>query len=91
MTPIDIIGWIGSIFLAFCGLPQAIKTFKTQKTIDLSWWFLILWGTGELFCFVYIILTNWNIQFFQWPLYLNYLFNIVIVFYLFFAKVKHDG
>jgi len=86
---VNLIGWIGSVFLAACGLPQAIKVFRTKHTRDLSWWFLILWGTGEIMSLVYIGTTNWNISFFQWPLYLNYIINIIIVSYLFFAKIKY--
>ena len=32
---LDNIGWIGSILLAFCGLPQAIESYKTNLNIDL--------------------------------------------------------
>ena len=51
----DNIGWIGSILMAFCGLPQAIESYKTKSSRGLSWGFLIMWFSGELLTLIYIL------------------------------------
>ena len=78
----DNIGWIGSILLAFCGLPQAIESFKTKNSDGLTWGFLIMWGVGELFTIVYII-PKWH-----WPLIFNYTANIIFISIIVYYKLK---
>jgi uncharacterized protein with PQ loop repeat len=77
---IEVIGWIGGICLAVCALPQAIKSYRTKSSGDLSLTFILLWLVGELFTIGYILATTM-----QWPLLINYSFNIlclmVIIFY----------
>lgn len=77
-----IIGWIGTILLALCGLPQVIRTYKTGQTHDLSWSFLFMWWVGELLTFIYVIYNDHT----QLPLLMNYGLNIILVFYLLFMK-----
>ena len=43
----DKIGWLGSLFLAICGVPEVISTISKGRC-DLSIGFLLLWGFGEL-------------------------------------------
>jgi len=78
----ETIGWIGSILLAFCGLPQAIESFKTKNSDGLTWGFLIMWGVGELFTIVYII-PKWH-----WPLIFNYTANIIFISIILYYKIK---
>lgn len=78
----ETIGWIGSILLAFCGLPQAIESFKTKNSDGLTWGFLIMWGLGELFTIVYII-PKWH-----WPLIFNYTANIIFISIIVYYKIK---
>jgi len=47
----EIIGWIGNILFAICGIPQVIKTFRSKSAKDLSLLFLWLWFSGELLTF----------------------------------------
>lgn len=42
------LGWLGSIALASCGLPQAYTSIRTGKTEGLNVWFLVLWTVGEI-------------------------------------------
>lgn len=73
------IGWIGSIFLAICGLPQAYVSWKQGNSKGISGGFLILWGLGELLTLLYILHKM------DAPLILNYVINMVslsvIIFY----------
>lgn len=78
----EYIGWIGSILLAFCGLPQAIESYKTKNSDGLTWGFLIMWGVGELFTIVYII-PKWH-----WPLIFNYTANIIFISIILYYKIK---
>lgn len=78
----EYIGWIGSILLAFCGLPQAIESYKTKNSDGLTWGFLIMWGVGELFTIVYII-PKWH-----WPLIFNYTANIIFISIIVYYKLK---
>ena len=78
----EYIGWIGGILLAFCGLPQAIESYKTGKSDGLTWGFLIMWGVGELFTIVYII-PKWH-----WPLIFNYTANIIFISIIAYYKIN---
>ena len=80
----EIIGYIGSILLAICGLPQAIESYKTKSSEGLTWGFILLWFFGELFTFAYIIPKM------DLPLLINYsanlIFLIIILYYKIFSK-----
>ncbi len=78
----EYIGWIGSILLAFCGLPQAIESYKTKNSNGLTWGFLIMWGVGEIFTVIYII-PKWH-----WPLIFNYTANIIFISIIAYYKIK---
>ena len=78
----EIIGWIGGILLAFCGLPQAIESYKTKSSAGLTWSFLIMWGVGEIFTVIYII-PKWH-----WPLIFNYTANIIFISIIVYYKIK---
>jgi len=78
----DIIGYIGSIMLAICGLPQAIESFKTKSSEGLTWGFILLWFFGELFTFAYIIPKM------DLPLLINYSANIIFLIIIIYYKVN---
>jgi uncharacterized protein with PQ loop repeat len=78
----ETIGWIGSILLAFCGLPQAWESYKTKNSDGLTWGFLIMWGVGEILTIIYI-LPKWH-----WPLIFNYTANLVFISVILYYKIK---
>jgi uncharacterized protein with PQ loop repeat len=84
---VEICGWLGAFFLSVCGVPQAIKTFYTKRANDLSWLFILSWGVGEVLICTYILHDNYTSQSWQLPLIANYVFNILVIFYLFYAKI----
>jgi uncharacterized protein with PQ loop repeat len=86
----NILGIIGALLLSLCAIPQAIQVFKTQNTKSLSLLFLLLWTSGEIFMWIYVILQNITTYTFQWPLHINYLFNILILIYLLIKKITLD-
>lgn len=85
----EIIGWIGSIFFAICALPQAIHTFRTKKSDDLSEMFLWFWFLGEVFTLSYILYADIVNKTYHFPLYFNYIFNLILLFYLIYAKYSY--
>lgn len=78
----ETIGWIGSILLAFCGLPQAWESWKTKSSAGLTWGFLLMWGLGEIFTIIYII-PKWH-----WPLIFNYTANIIFISIILYYKIR---
>jgi len=76
------IGWIGSILLAFCGLPQAIESFKTKSSAGLTWGFLFMWFVGELCTFAYILPKM------DLPLMFNYGANIIFLIIIIYYKIR---
>lgn len=67
---LEIIGWIGSILLALCGLPQAIQSIRDGHSRGLNWGFLAAWTSGELLTVVYVFPKQ------DIPLLFNYALNI---------------
>ncbi len=68
----ETVGWIGSILLAICALPEAISAFKRKKT-TVPWSLLVPWGLGELFTLVYVISKL------DYALIVNYGLNIIFL------------
>jgi len=78
----EIIGWIGGILLAFCGLPQAIESYRTKSSNGLTWGLLLMWFWGEVFTIIYVI-PKWH-----WPLIFNYTANIVFLAVILYYKIR---
>lgn len=85
----ELIGWIGSIMFALCGLPQAILCIQQGHSKGVSRAFLGMWLVGEL-CFIFFTLAKFGTI----PqLLLNYLVNLVFVivigFYMIYPRGSH--
>jgi uncharacterized protein with PQ loop repeat len=78
----EIFGWLGSVMLAFCGLPQAIESYKTKNSDGLTWGFLLMWLFGEVFTFVFIFPTM------ILPLVFNYTANLIFVGIIIYYKIR---
>ena len=77
----ETIGWIGSILLAFCGLPQAIESYKTKCSDGLTWGFLFMWLSGEILTFLYVLPKL------DLPLIFNYSANIIFLIIILYFKI----
>ena len=77
----EYIGWIGSILLALCGFPQAVKSYRDKNADGISSWFLAMWFFGEVFVLMYIFPEK------QYPLIANYSANIVFVLIIIWYKL----
>ena len=69
----DLIGYVGSIFLAICASPQAWQSYKQGHSEGISTGFLLLWTLGEIFTIAYVIPKA------DIPLLLNYSCNIIFL------------
>lgn len=86
---IDLIGWLGNIILSIGVIPQVIQTWRTRDVSSFNWLFLLMWAFGVLFTFIYIAYNDIARGAYQWPLWLNYIVNIVATFYLVWAKYRY--
>lgn len=84
-----IIGWLGSILLAFCGLPQMVKTIKDGHAEGLSNEFLAMWLGGEI-CTLLAVLTDNNEKYLLFNYYTNILFLCIIIKYKFFPRKANN-
>lgn len=87
----EVVGWIGSLLFAVCALPQVIHTFKTRKTDDVNELFLWFWFLGEIFTFSYVVVDDIASENYHIPLYFNYAFNLLMLFYLIYAKYSYNS
>ena len=78
----EMIGYMGGLLLAICGIPEVIRTLKDSRC-HLGWPFLLLWFFGEVFMITYAV------HLWDFPLIFNYLFNIVLVGIMLFFKIKN--
>jgi uncharacterized protein with PQ loop repeat len=90
LNMIELIGWIGGIFLSICTIPQAIKVYKEKTAKGLSWGMIYLWLFGEVLTVAYILHGNISSGVYQIPLLFNYFVNIILVSYLIWAKHHYD-
>lgn len=81
---LDLLGWTGSLLLAFCALPQAVNSWRKKNSSGITWGLLYMWALGEVFTFIYVF-PKMDV-----PLLFNYSANIlflsVIIYYKFFGR-----
>jgi lipid-A-disaccharide synthase-like uncharacterized protein len=77
----ELIGYIGSAFLAINAVPELIRTINDGRC-HIGWPMLVLWLLGEIFTTVYAISLG-NI-----PLIMNYVFNLFIVIVMLWYKLR---
>lgn len=78
----EMIGWIGSLFLAFCGIPQAWQSFRQKNSAGISREFLAMWFVGEIFTILYVFPKM------DLPLLFNYSVNLVCLIIIGFYKIR---
>ena len=82
MSIFEILGWLGSICLAICGIPQAWQSMKDKHSHGISWGFVLLWAFGEIFALAYVY------DKLDLPLLLNYSTNILILAVILYYKIS---
>ena len=81
---IEYIGWLGGLLFAFCGAPQAFKSYKEGNSDGISYIFLWMWGLGEILMQVYVIIQHGL----DLPLLVNYWINTIFVLIIGYFKYK---
>lgn len=82
MSIFEILGWLGSICLAICGIPQAWQSYRDKHSEGISWGFILLWTFGEVFALAYVY------DKLDLPLLLNYATNILILAVILYYKIN---
>jgi uncharacterized protein with PQ loop repeat len=78
---LELVGWIGTICLAICGLPQLFKSVREGHSEGISHAFLWLWFWGEISYIIYVLFKDFDtIQL------CNYALNIIVVIVLIYFK-----
>ena len=80
-TLLSVVGWVGALLLAFCGLPQALHSWRAGSSDGVTWGLISMWGLGEVFTIVYVFPRM------DWPLLFNYSANIVFISVIMWFKV----
>lgn len=75
----ELIGYIGSIFLTINAIPELIRTINDGRC-HIGWPMLVLWFIGEVFMTIYAFSLS------NMPLILNYVFNFAVVVVMLFYK-----
>ena len=76
-----LMGWLGSICLALCGVPQAIQSWQDKHSHGISWGMLLLWAFGECFALTYVFNKL------DMPMVMNYGINIFVVALMLYYKI----
>lgn len=74
---IDVLGYISAFLFAFCGVPQAYKSWRDGNSAGMSALFLWMWLAGEVGMLAYTILAI-ELQP-AIPLLLNYVLNLIVL------------
>lgn len=80
----EVIGWIGSILLAACAIPEVVNAFKTGKC-GITWGMLLVWQVGEVLTWIAVVAKIGSLF-----LIFNYTANIIFISYLIYVKRKSE-
>lgn len=78
----NLIGWVGTICLALCGVPQAVACWRQGHARGLNTAMLILWFVGEV---CYLVATVGEFGCVPWLL-TNYGMNLLCLATILFYK-----
>lgn len=79
---LELTGYISGLLLAFCGLPEAIRSIKHKKC-DIGWGLLLMWMGGEIGLLIY------ETKDMALPRILNYSCNIVFISVMIYYKIRN--
>lgn len=77
------LGYIGSLLLAFCALPETLRSYRT-KTCSIGWGMLLMWLVGEILTLVYVVWKSSEVSLV--PLLANYSVNIAMIVIMCYYK-----
>lgn len=65
---------VGAVLLGVCAIPQAVRSWRTKRADDVSWWFLSAWFFGDIALLLYGIETGLPL-----PIVLNNVVNAICI------------
>ena len=89
-TLFTVVGFIGAGAFACCTAPQILKALRRKKTGDISMLFIVLSLIGNICSASYILWTNIQASYWQWPQYFNYSIATTMVVTLLVMKLHYD-
>lgn len=84
------LGFLSAICFGLCTLPQILRVRKRKSTADISLLFILMSLVGNLSAASYIVYSNIQAHFYQWPQYLNYSLATTLGIILLSLKIKYD-
>lgn len=79
---------VGSVLLALCGFPEALRAFRLKRC-DIGWGMLLMWLIGELCLVVFALQTKQHVLLINY--FANILFLAVMLFYKLFPRVSSEN
>ncbi|MBI5071498.1 SemiSWEET transporter [Candidatus Falkowbacteria bacterium] len=83
MAYIDILGYVAGILVVISLLPQAIKSWKTESTKDISLWRYIIYVIGLILWVTYAAIIN------NGPVAVMNGVGLVLAISILYLKIKH--
>lgn len=80
----ETIGWISSVALAICAIPQGILVWRNKNADGMSAISVLLWLLGEITGIIYAI------SIVSYPLIFNYTIGLTVVAIINYYKFKDD-
>ena len=77
------IGWLGSLLLGLCGLPQAVKSYKDKHSHGLDTYYLLFWTIGEILTLIAVGRDDVRLVY----LFFNYLANLLFLSVMWYYKL----
>ncbi len=86
MNNIEALGWLSSLLLSACSLPQVIQILREGHAEGLSKGFLFMWAAGNLLTQVYIITKFGMVMSLLSKYWANDVFLCIMIKYKLFPK-----
>lgn len=83
LNTIELIGWVGGVLFAFCGMPQAIHSWKMKNSDGMTYTFILMWGLGEVLTLIYVMQKS-DVE----PLLFNYIANLCFLAVILWFKIR---
>jgi MtN3 and saliva related transmembrane protein len=83
MTYIDILGYVAGILVVISLLPQAVKSWKTKSTRDISLWRYLIYITGLILWITYAAVIQ------KGPVVVMNGVGLVLCISILYLKLKH--
>ena len=86
----EYLGWISSILLSICSIPQVVRILKEGNANSLAAGYILMWALGNLLTQIYIVNTvGWQLALLS-KYWVNDIFLIIMIKYKFFPRKLND-